>query len=71
MTASLEECERSTARPGRTLPPEKYNVPIVQVTGWAPGRSGQVDNFAPTGFPSPDRPARSSVAIPTELPGPR
>jgi hypothetical protein len=25
----------------------------------------------PTGIRSPERPARSSVAIPTELPGPR
>jgi hypothetical protein len=29
------------------------------------------ENLAPTGIRSPDRPARSSVAIPTELPGPR
>jgi len=35
------------------------------------GRSGQVrKNLAPTGIRSPDRPARKSVATPTELPGP-
>jgi len=32
--------------------------------------SGQAENLVPTGIRSPDRPARSSVAIPTELPGP-
>jgi len=37
------------------------------------GRSARAENFVPTGIPSPDRPARSSVAIvaiPTELSGP-
>jgi hypothetical protein len=29
-----------------------------------------VENLASTGIRSPDSPARSSVAIPTELPGP-
>jgi hypothetical protein len=43
-------------------------VPIVQEAGWAPGLVWTVaENLAPTGIRSPDRPARSSVAIPTEL----
>jgi len=48
----------------------KDPVPIVQEAGWAQGRSGRAGNLVPTGIRSPDRPARSSVAIPTELPGP-
>jgi hypothetical protein len=49
----------------------KDPVLIVQETGWAPGPvwTGE-ENLAPTGIRSPDHPARSSVAIPTELPGP-
>ena len=38
--------------------------------GGTQGRSGRAENLAPTGIRSSDRPARSSVAIPTELPGP-
>jgi len=34
MTAALEGGERSAARPGRTLPPGKNPVPILQETGW-------------------------------------
>ena len=50
----------------------KDPVPIVSEAGWAsePVWTG-AENLAPTGIRSPDRPARSSVAIPTELPGPR
>jgi hypothetical protein len=56
-------------RPLSTL--EKDPVPIVQEAGWAPGPVWTgAEYFAPTGIRSPDRPARSSVAIPTELPGP-
>ena len=34
-------------------------------------RAGQrAENLAPTGIRSPERPARSSVATPTDLPGP-
>jgi len=51
--------------------PGEDPVPIVQEAGWAPGpvRRG-AENLAPTGIRSSDRPARSSVAIPTELPDP-
>jgi len=52
--------------------PAKDPVPIVQDDGWAPGLVWTgAENLASTGIRSPDRPARSSVAIPTELPGPR
>ena len=37
LTAALEGGESSAARPGRTLPPEKETVPILQDAGWAPG----------------------------------
>jgi hypothetical protein len=47
-------------------------VPIVQEAGWSPGPVWTgAENIATTGIRSPDRPARSSVAIPTTLPGPR
>jgi hypothetical protein len=49
----------------------KDPVAIVQEAWWAPGPVWTgAENFAPTGIRSPDRPARNSVAIPTELPGP-
>jgi len=35
------------------------------------GPRAGAENLAPDGIRSPDRPARSSVAIPTELSGPR
>ena len=40
--------------------PGKDSVPIVQEAGWAPGPVWTgVENLAPTGIRSPDRPARS------------
>ena len=47
---------------------ERDPVPILQEAWWVPGpvRTG-AENFAPIGIRSPDRPARSSVAIPTAL----
>jgi hypothetical protein len=40
--------------------PGKDPVPVVQEAGWAPGPVWtSVENLAPTGIPSPDRPARS------------
>jgi predicted membrane protein len=51
--------------------PGKDPIPIVQEAGWAMGPVWTgAENLAPTGIRSPDRPARSSVTIPTELPGP-
>jgi hypothetical protein len=71
MTTALEGGEWSAARPGHTLPLGKDPVPILQEVGWAPGPVWTgAENLAPTGIRSPDRPARSSVAIPTELPSP-
>jgi len=48
--------------------PGKDPVPILQEAGWDPGPVWRgAENLAPTGIRSLDRPARSSVAIPTEL----
>ena len=60
MTTALEGGEGSASRPGRSFPPAKDPVPIVQEAGWAP-RSvwTSAENLAPTGIRSPDRPARS------------
>jgi len=42
------------------LPPGKDPAPIIQEAAWTPGPilTG-VENLAPTGIQSPDRPARS------------
>ena len=71
MTAALEEGEWSAARPGRTLPPGKTRYQFYRRLGGPHGRSGWAENLVSTGIRSPDRPARSSVAIPTELPDPQ
>ena len=71
MTAALEGGERSAARPGRTLPPGKDRVPILQGAGWAPGPVWMGGKSRPHRDSIPDLPARSSVAIPTKLPGPQ
>ena len=52
------------------LYPGKDPVPIVHEAGWAPRPVRAGGKSRPTGIRSPDRPARSSVAIPTELLGP-
>jgi len=58
----------STPRPHFT--PGKEPVPIAQEAGWAPGPVWPGGKSRPHRDSIPDRPARSSVAIPTELPGP-
>ena len=58
----------STPRPHFT--PVKDPVPILQEAGWAPGPVLTDGKSRPHRDSIPDRPARSSVAIPTELPGP-
>jgi hypothetical protein len=70
MTSALEGGEWSAARPGRTLPPERPGTDCAG--GWMGPRAGldRRGKSRPTRIRSPDRPARSSVAIPTELPGP-
>ena len=50
--------------------PRKDLVPIVQEAGWAPGPVWTGGKSRPHRDSIPDRPARSSIAIPTELPGP-
>jgi len=57
----------NTPRPYFT--PVKDPVPIVQEAGWAPGTVWTDGKSRPYRDSIPDRPARSSVAIPTELPG--
>ena len=51
-----------------TLPPGKDTITIVQEAGWDPGPAwAGAENLATTGIRFPDRPARSVIAIPTEL----
>ena len=68
MTAALEGGECSAARPGRTLPPGKTRYPFYRRLGGPQGRSGRTENLVPHRDSIPDRPASSSLAIPTELP---
>jgi len=56
----------STPRPHFT--PGKDPVPILQEAEWAPGSVWTGGKSRPHRDSIPDRPARSSVAIPTELP---
>ena len=58
----------SSPRPHFTL--GKDLVPILQEAGWAPGPVRTGGKSRPHRDSIPDRPARSSVAIPTELPNP-
>ena len=62
--------EGSAPRPGRSLSPGKTRYPSYRRLGGPQGRSGRAENLVPNGIRSRDRPARSSFAIPTELPGP-
>ena len=51
---------RINVTPRPLITPGKDPVPIVQEAGWAPGPVWTgAENLAPTGFRSPDRPARS------------
>jgi len=50
--------------------PGRDPVPILQEAGWAPGPVWMGGKSRPNRDSIPDSPARSSVAIPTELPGP-
>jgi len=58
----------STPRPHFT--PGKDQVPIFQEAVWAPGPVWTGGKSRPHPDSIPDRPTRSSVAIPTELHGP-
>jgi len=70
MTAALEGGEWSAACLGRTLPLEKDPVPIIQEAGWTPGTVWMGGKALPHWDSILDRPAHSSVAVPTEVPGP-
>ena len=59
----------STPRPHFT--PGRDPVSILHEAGWAPGPVWTSGKSRPHRDSIPDRPARSSVAILTELPGPR
>ena len=61
----------SAARPGRTLPSGEEPVPILQEAGWAPEPVWAGGKSRPHRDSIPDRPARSAVAIRTELLDPR
>jgi len=57
----------NTPRPHFT--PGKDPVPIAQEAGWDPGPVWMDEKYLSHWDSTPDRPARSAVAIPTELPG--
>jgi hypothetical protein len=51
--------------------PGKDPVPILQEAGWAPGPVWMgAENHAPTGIPSPNRPARNELLYRLPYPGP-
>ena len=70
MTAALEGVSGQQHDPA-ALYPRKDPVPILQEAGWAPGPVWMGGTSCPHRDSIPDRPSRSSVAIPTELPGPQ
>jgi len=70
MTAALEGVRGQQHAPA-TLYPGKDPVPTLQEARWAPGPVWTGGKSRPNRDSITDRPARSSVAIPTELPGPR
>ena len=53
----------SAPRPGCFIPGNEA-IPTAQQAGWAPGPvlTG-IENLAPTGIRSPDRPARSELGL--------
>ena len=71
MTAAIEGGEWSAARPGRTLPSGQRPYPFYRRLNGLQGRYGRAEKSRPHWDSIPDRPARSSVAIATELPGPQ
>jgi len=71
MTTALEGGEGSAALTGRTLLPGKTRYPFYRRLGGPQGRSGRAEKSRPNQDSIPDRPARSTVATPTALPGPQ
>jgi hypothetical protein len=59
-----------SSTPRAHFTPGKDPVLILQEAGWAPGPVWTGGKSRPHRDSIPDRPSRSSVAIPTELPGP-
>jgi len=59
MTAALKGAEWSASRSGRTFPPWKDPVPILQKAGWAPGPVWTGGKSRPHRDSIPDLPARS------------
>ena len=66
---ALEGGEGSASRPGRSLRRGMTRYPLYRRLGGPQGRSGPVRKISPPPGFDP-RPARSPVAISTELPGP-
>jgi len=58
MTMALEGGEWSALGPGHILPPGKTQYPLYWRLDGHQGQSGRVENLAPSGIRSPDRPAR-------------
>jgi hypothetical protein len=69
MTAALEGVNGQQHSPA-TLYSGKDPAPILQEVWWVPGPDWTGGKSRPYWDSIPDRPARSSLAIPTELPGP-
>ena len=67
---ALEGGEGSAALPGRTLPRVKTRYQLYRRMGGPQGRSGEVREISPHRDSIPDRPARSSLTSPTQLPVP-
>jgi len=59
-TSALYEGGWLRPRPGRFTPGKETQIPKVQEASWAPSSVWTiVENLAPTGIRSPDRPTRS------------
>ena len=70
MTTALEGVSGQQQAPA-AIYPGKDPVPILQEAGWAPGAVWTGGKSRPYRDSIPDRPVRSSVAVPTELTGPQ
>ena len=66
LTSALDGGGWSMHRPGRFTPGKETRYPIYRRLGGFQGWT-RVENLVSTGIQSPDRPARSAVAIPTTL----
>jgi len=71
LTPALDWAGWSTPHPGR-FTPRKVPVPIVQEAGWVAELVWTgVENLAPTGIRSPDRPACSELLYQLRYPSSR